>query len=125
LSTLSAHSQSLWSSYDSLTPSYWGGLSLWEVDIYEVDLYIGEYVYTLDYISIHYIDDRSSFPKHPYDQECRLYKNSEDITLGTQQQIYTKSCGVIVKNWFKSHQALLLLLLFLIFVWLVIAVSSV
>jgi Double zinc ribbon len=72
---------------------------------------------------VYNLDDSCNFPKRPYAQECTLYQNLEEIKLEKQQMNSLRSFGVNVKTWFKRHLAWLLIL-FVIFVCLLIAVSS-
>jgi transposase-like protein len=71
----------------------------------------------------YHADDTCNFPQRPFAKECILYENIEESKQYLQQQRYANSFGATVKNWIKRNQALLLLLA-LLFVCLIIALST-
>jgi hypothetical protein len=71
----------------------------------------------------YHADDTCNFPQRPYAKDCTLYQNIEESKLQSQQQLTPRSFGVTVKSWLKRNQALLLLL-GLVFICLLIALST-
>jgi hypothetical protein len=63
---------------------------------------------------IYHADDTCNFPQRPYAKECTLYQNIEQSKLELEQQRDNNSFGVIVRNWAKRNQGLLLLLALLL-----------
>lgn len=71
----------------------------------------------------YHADDTCNFPQRPFAKECILYQNIEESKQELQQQRYTSSFGATVKSWMRRNQALVLLLV-LLFVCLMIALST-
>ncbi|OUL18755.1 hypothetical protein BV372_33955 [Nostoc sp. T09] len=71
----------------------------------------------------YHADDTCNFPQRPYAKDCTLYQNIAESKLQSQQQLTQRSFGLTVKSWIKRNQALLLLL-GLVFICLLIALST-
>ncbi|MEB3182168.1 MAG: zinc ribbon domain-containing protein [Nostocaceae cyanobacterium] len=67
----------------------------------------------------YHADDTCNFPQRPLAKECTLYQNLEQSQLELQQQKYSSSFAVKVKNWVRQNQVLLLLLGLLLISFLV------
>ncbi|WP_414551746.1 zinc ribbon domain-containing protein [Anabaena sp. CCY 0017] len=71
----------------------------------------------------YHADDTCNFPKRPYAKDCTLYENLEASQLRLQEQREASSFDATVKKWTKRHQSLLLLL-GLLFICLLVALST-
>ncbi|BAY48167.1 hypothetical protein SAMD00079811_57870 [Scytonema sp. HK-05] len=71
----------------------------------------------------YHADDTCNFPQRPFAKECILYENIEESKQELQQQRYANSFGATVRSWMRRNQALVLLLV-LLFVCLMIALST-
>ncbi|MBW4612624.1 MAG: zinc ribbon domain-containing protein [Desmonostoc vinosum HA7617-LM4] len=71
----------------------------------------------------YHADDTCNFPQRPHAKDCTLYQNIEEMKIELEQQRYTKSFAVSIKNWIKRNQALLLLL-GLLFICLLVVLST-
>jgi hypothetical protein len=69
----------------------------------------------------YYADDTCNFP---YAKDCTLYQNIEETKLELEQQRYTSSFVVTVKNWIKRNQALLVLVSLLLVCLLMVLSTS-
>ncbi len=71
----------------------------------------------------YHADNTCNFPQRPYAKECTLYQNIAERESELAQQGAASSWQETVKNWLKRHQPLLLIL-GLLFICLLIAVST-
>jgi len=72
----------------------------------------------------YHLDDSCTFPQRPYATECTLYQNIEQKQLEEEQRQKSKSPTVVLQNWVKRNQSLLLIL-GLLLVCFLIALSHV